>query len=139
MANYSDVWDLLPSFGVVVSRLCPCLAFLFKSQLANLENETVSLMGLEQSADPNTEYVPSAAAEAWFQRIQASVYRGEPRRRLLAAGRSRLSRPFPSTSQLQTRSQTSASPAVKAGPVKPRAAPRLIRSGSSHESATEAQ
>ena len=53
-------------------------------------------MGSAQSlADPDPDHVPSAAAQLWFQKMQASVYRSEPRRRALAAGRSRSARPNP--------------------------------------------
>ena len=96
MANFTDLWDELPPCSVVVPRLCPCLAFLFKPQHEDREVETVSLMGSAQSlADPDPDYVPSAAAQLWFQKMQASVYRSEPRRRALAAGRSRPARPNP--------------------------------------------
>ena len=96
MANFTDLWDELPPCSVVVPRLCPCLAFLFKPQHKDREVETVSLMGSAQSlADPDPDHVPSAAAQLWFQKMQASVYRSEPRRRALAAGRSRPARPNP--------------------------------------------
>ena len=97
MANFEDLYEVLPPCGVVVSRLCPCLAFMFKPQHADREVETVSLMGSARSRapDPDTDHVPSAAAEMWFQKMQASVYRGEPRRRALAAGRSRPAQPIP--------------------------------------------
>ena len=103
MANFTDVWDELPPCRVVVPRLCPCLAFLFKPQHKDREVETVSLMGSAQSlADPEPDHVPSAAAQLWFQKMQASVYRSEPRRRALAAGRSHPARPNPQpTAQAQ--------------------------------------
>jgi outer membrane biosynthesis protein TonB len=85
MATFEDLYDVLPPCGVFVSRLCPCLAFLLKPQHADREVETVSLMGSARSRepDPDTDHVPSAAAELWFQKMQAGVYRGESRRRAL--------------------------------------------------------
>ena len=166
MANFTDLLDVMPPCGVVVSRLCPCLAFLFKTQHADREVETVSLMGSQSRApDPDTDHVPSAAAELWFQKMQASVYRGEPRRRALAAGRSRPDRPIPQPTpqpqkspkpqprkqpqpqkspkpqpqeqpqpQKSPKPQPQEQPQPQKSPGKLRAAPRLIRAGSSIES-----
>ena len=70
MANCTDLLDLMPD----ASRMCPCLASLLKPQHANRGIESVALVGgLGHSPDPDTEPVPSAAAAAWFHKIQASV------------------------------------------------------------------
>ena len=117
MANFTDLWDELPPCSVVVPRLCPCLAFLFKPQHKDREVETVSLMGSAQSlADPDPDHVPSAAAQLWFQKMQASVYRSEPRRRALAAGRSRPARPNP---QPTLQAQKSPKPQMQEQPPAP--------------------